>query len=104
MKDVEHFLETWNKAKSPEAFIETGIELPDPEKVRAYLESLPAKDKQEKTEALATIMNVLEDYTKNLEEQMDATAQQLKDTRAAEDATQAYTKADATGNKDDENS
>lgn len=101
MKDVERFISEWKKAQTPEAFLEKGVELPDPQTVRDYLEALPAKEQQNKRNALADIMASLENHSKMLEREMAETAKQMKDNKEASDACVSYSKADKTGQQDD---
>lgn len=101
MKDVERFIKEWNTSDNPESFLEKGIELPDPQTVRAWLDSLPVKDRHDKEQALTDIMVALENHSKKLEQELRETAKQMKDNKEASEACVSYSKADKTGQTDD---
>ena len=96
MKAVDKFIKEWKNSPSISSFLDKGLEFPNPQEVHAYLDTLPPTKQEKLRGELTEIVEILEKFSREVSASMEETSSQINKTKAAKQASIAYTKADKT--------
>ena len=96
MKAVDKFIKEWKNSPSISSFLDKGLEFPNPQEVHAYLDTLPPTQQEKLRGELTEIVEILEKFSREVSASMEETSSQINKTKAAKQASIAYTKADKT--------
>ncbi len=90
MKNLNDFVEAWDKSGNIEDILSSGLSLPSAEDAQAYLASLP-KDAQEKVRnSLTAAMTALSSRTGMLELEAESLKRQISQNRQSSNACLVY--------------
>ena len=96
MKAVDKFIKEWKNSPSISSFLDKGLEFPNPQEVHDHLDTLPSPKQEKLRGELTEIVEILEKFSREVSASMEETSSQINKTKAAKQASIAYTKADKT--------